>query len=141
LSTPSKPKILVVDDSETVLDITRLILEEHGFDVITLENPLAIPRAIRKERPDLVMVDVNMPSLSGDMVAKVVNGHGVSRNAVLVLYSDIPEAELALRAKQSGAAGYIVKTDDELKLVKQVRHWLSTRTAAATPLPPPVHER
>ncbi len=101
-----------------------MALEDEGFDVITMENPLVLAAAVRKERPDLVLIDVNMPAVTGDVVTGIVNSHGVTRRTPVVLYSDIPVEELAERARRCGASGFIRKTADEDDFVRRVRSFL-----------------
>jgi two-component system chemotaxis response regulator CheB len=131
-STPSPPpdgsngrgKVLMVDDSAVVLEAGRLALEDAGFSVVTLDNPLTVAGAVRRERPDLVLIDVNMPAVTGDIVAQIVNQHGITSKIKVVLYSDISESELQARAKKCGARGYIQKTGDEDELIRQVSEFM-----------------
>ncbi len=117
-------KILLVDDSDVVLEANRIALEEHGFNVITLDNPYAVPYVVRKELPDLVLVDVNMPTMKGDMVAKIIANYGIHKRAPILLHSDLPEKDLRARAERAGAAGFIRKTPDRAAFVDHIRHWL-----------------
>ena len=53
--------ILVVDDSEVVLNVTRTLLEAVGYRVLTHSGPAGCVAVILQEKPDLVLIDVNMP--------------------------------------------------------------------------------
>ena len=121
-----KQKILVVDDSKVVLEGTAMALEDAGFDVITLDNPLSVAHVLRKEQPALMLIDVNMPTLTGDRVTAILSkrASGPGRTRIL-LHSDVNEAELSARAGQCGADGYIVKTGNEFEFVRQVQRALS----------------
>jgi CheY-like chemotaxis protein len=120
----SKAKVMMVDDSDVVLEAGRIALEENGFEVITLDNPLLVAVAVRREAPDLVLLDVNMPALKGDAVTKIITGHGLNKRIPVVLYSDISLAELEKRARECGATGFLRKTNDEEEFIRQVREWL-----------------
>ena len=61
-------KILIIDDSELVLAATRGMLESLGFLVVTVSSPIGAVLVAAEERPDLVLVDLSMASLSGDRV-------------------------------------------------------------------------
>jgi len=104
-------KVLLVDDSEYVRDLVEMTLEDAGFLVISLNGPFAVASRINEERPDLVLVDVNMPALPGDKVVEFVR-RGSSWTCPIVLFSDRPESELKALALRCGAAGYIRKTGD-----------------------------
>jgi serine/threonine protein kinase len=117
-------KILVVDDSDVALEAARISLEESGFDVVTLENPLVLVTKVRAESPDLVLLDISMPALAGDELVGIVGRHQDMAHTPVVLHSDLPKETLAERARNCGAAGYIQKTADPDEFVKQVRRWL-----------------
>ena len=118
-------KILVVDDSDLVRDVTRMMLEEYGYEVVTLDSGLGLSRALGREKPDLVLVDVSMPALSGNQIVDVARQHKLHR-CPMVLFSDRPASELSLLAKQCGAAGFIQKTSNAKTLAQSVERFLVT---------------
>lgn len=118
-------KILVVDDSPILLESTALALEEAGHEVLTLDNPLSVASVVRRERPALMLIDLNMPTLTGDMVARIVSEYGVAREMKVVLYSDVDETELARRASNCGATGFIPKRFMGEQLAEQVSRFLT----------------
>jgi DNA-binding response OmpR family regulator len=120
---PAK-KVLLVDDSDVVLEAGRIALEEQGLEVITLDNPYAVPYVIRKEQPDLVLIDVNMPTMKGDLAAKLIADYGMQKKAPVLLHSTLSDDELSVRVHSSGAAGFIRKTSDREIFVKRVMAWL-----------------
>ncbi len=120
-----KQKILLVDDSPVILEAGKMALEDAGFEVNTLDNPLTLANVMWRTRPDLVLLDVNMPAVTGDVVAKIIGRHGVSSTIPVVLYSDVPSTDLQERAKRCGARGFIRKTGDDAQLVAAVRRFLS----------------
>lgn len=128
----SAQKILLVDDSDVVLEANRIALEECGYTVITLDNPYAVPYVVRKEQPDLVLVDVNMPTMKGDMVAKIIANYGMHLRAPILLHSDMNDGELSRRAERCGAAGFIRKTTDRGTFVDRVRAWLKPKGTPQT---------
>ncbi len=117
-------KVMVVDDSPVILAATRMTLEDAGYEVLSLENPLLVANAVRREKPDLVLIDVNMPAITGDLVAQIVAQHQRQLNVKVVLYSDMPSAHLAERAQRCGAIGFVRKTANEDDLIAQVRQFL-----------------
>src|SRR5262249_26271874 len=69
-STTRRMRFMVVDDDPVVLEVTRERLSFMGYDVIVRESALGTSAAILRERPDVVLLDVNMPSLSGEQLAQ-----------------------------------------------------------------------
>jgi two-component system sensor histidine kinase ChiS len=122
---PSMPqKILVVDDSDLCRDLTRMMLEDHGYQVVTMESGLGLSRALGREKPDLVLLDVSMPALSGNQVVEVTRQHRLHR-CPIVLFSDRPASELSILARDCGAAGFIAKTSNAAALAQLVGRFLA----------------
>jgi DNA-binding NtrC family response regulator len=117
--------ILVIDDSEVVLEMTRFTLEAAGFRVRTRDRAQGSIVAILHERPDLVLLDVNMPNMSGESIADILSRAGPSRGTVIVLYSSLPVNALRMKALAAGAHGFIQKTSVQADLVRQVNAFLS----------------
>lgn len=116
-------KILVVDDSDLCRDLTRMMLEDHGYEVVTLESGLGLSRALGREKPDLVLLDVSMPAVSGTQIVEVTRQHKLHR-CPIVLFSDRPPAELSRLATSCGAAGFIAKTSNAQTLARSVERFL-----------------
>jgi two-component system OmpR family response regulator len=121
---PRRPKILIVDDSEVVCESVSMILEPRGFDVVMLTSLFTFVQTLSTEKPDLALVDVSMPALSGDKLIEIANKHRESR-CPMVLFSDRAVEELARLVKTCGAAGYIKKTGNADTLVREVQGYLT----------------
>lgn len=121
-ASPARKRILVVDDSPIVLESTRVTLEGAGFEVKTLDNPLMVPSAMRREHFDLVMLDVSMPVVQGDQVMRALKGHELS-NAPVILFSDRDESQLRELANSCGAAGWLRKSAGPRALVDTVKRY------------------
>jgi CheY-like chemotaxis protein len=116
--------ILVIDDNAVVLEMTRATLEQAGFRVITRERASGAITAVLQERPDLVLLDVNMPNMTGDSLADVLSRTRATRGTLVVLYSSLPANALRAKALAAGAHGFIQKSGIQLDLVRQVRAFL-----------------
>jgi DNA-binding response OmpR family regulator len=123
--------ILVIDDSEVVLEMTRFTLETAGFRVRTRDRAQGSIVAILHERPDLVLLDVNMPNMSGESIADILSRSGPARGTVIVLYSSLPVNALRMKALAAGAHGFIQKTSVQADLVRQVNAFLSQNDSHA----------
>ena len=120
----SKSKVMIVDDDNLMLQITGDALEEAGFDVIRRSNPLGTTAAIRKESPDCIIVDVNMPGLSGDRLVELIKKNS-KINIKIILHSDRAEVELQKIAEESGADGFIKKDGDHIEMLRKVQSLIS----------------
>ena len=116
--------VLVIDDNAVVLEMTRSTLELAGFRVVTRDRATGAIAAVVHERPDLVLLDVNMPHMTGDSLADILSRTRATRATKVVLYSSLPANALRLKALATGAQGYIQKTSVQIDLVRQVRAFL-----------------
>ncbi len=105
----SKQRILVIDDDSIHLDTTRQLLESEGYEVQTHDQPFGSTNAIMKFQPDLVLLDVNMPGLSGEKLADVYRANARTRTARVMLYSSNDEDALREASKRLQLDGYICK--------------------------------
>lgn len=116
--------ILVIDDNAVVLEITRSTLEQAGYRVSTRDRSTGAIAAILHERPDLVLLDVNVPNMTGDSLADVLGRTRAARGTLVVLHSSLPANALRMKALAAGAHGFIQKTGLQSDLVRQVRAFL-----------------
>lgn len=113
-------KIMIVDDSKLILQITKDILENEGYQVITRENPIGTTAAIRNEKPDCLLLDVNMPGLSGSEVMDFVNIDNRS-GLKIILHSSMDEEKLRQLTEEKGADGFIKKTNNRNRFILQLK--------------------
>jgi CheY-like chemotaxis protein len=93
MTATAAPRILVVDDTPALLDVIRTCLEDEGYRVRTcLESRYAAQMA-RDERPDVIMLDVFMPEVSGwEVLAELRADPAFSRTPVIVCTAFVAEA-------------------------------------------------
>jgi CheY-like chemotaxis protein len=124
-SSVGKGKILVIDDSETALSIARRMLEAAGYTVLTSNSALRLPALVHSEKPDLILLDVEMPALRGDQVLELTKLFDFLQKSPIVLHSAKSDDELKELASRSGASGYIKKTPNSIAFIGQVDEWIS----------------
>lgn len=110
-------KIMIVDDSEITLEVTAYALESAGYSVTALQSPLGLTSALYDHRPDLLLIDVDMPALSGAKVAELVRSNKSFDRIQVILYSSRPSEELQAAVEMSGSNGFLQKTGDVEDLV------------------------
>jgi CheY-like chemotaxis protein len=134
-----KPKIVVIDDSEIVLEVTKGALEGAGYDVVTHDRPAGCVALILHEKPDLVLMDVNMPGLGGDTIVSVLGKAAPTSDTVVLLHSSLSAEVLRTKSATAGAHGFIQKSGDLFGLVREVNRWLkrvnSSGNMRAAPIP------
>lgn len=101
--------ILIVDDSETIRTQLRVLLESRGFRVTEADNGHAGLERAAREKHDLIIVDVNMPVMSGiEMVAGVRALPEHAATPIFVLTTE-SSRDVAKQGKDAGATAWIVK--------------------------------
>ncbi len=115
-------RILVVDDSRLCLNAIKESLLPQGHDIVLTENPLEVPHLIRERKPDLVLIDLNMPTMRGDVVARIIR-KAFGRDVVVLLHTEVPDEARAMIGP-CGADGVIAKSADEEGFVNAVTGYL-----------------
>jgi CheY-like chemotaxis protein len=106
-------KIMIVDDDAVSLEVAVAIFEDLGHTVLQRSSSLGTMLAVRRDRPDVVLLDVQMPGLSGDSLGMLLVGAKLEHEPIVILHSSTGGAELEALAKSCNAAGYIEKTSDQ----------------------------
>jgi DNA-binding NarL/FixJ family response regulator len=119
-----KPKIVVIDDNEVVLEFTKNALEGAGYEVVTHDRSTGCVALILHEKPELALIDVNLPGLAGDTVVTVLSKAAPNSETVVLLHSSLPAEVLKTKASLAGAHGFIHKSGDSFGLVREVNRWL-----------------
>ena len=112
-------KVLHVDDDERTLRVVARFLEGAGFEVVSTTNPF-IAMIIKNERPDIIVMDVDMPLLPGDRIVSIIRGNNLSTLPV-VYFSGRPARELAALAAKTQPAAYTQKEGGLPALVEKIR--------------------
>jgi CheY-like chemotaxis protein len=121
---PGKAKILVIDDDEKALAVAKRQLEAAGYEVLISASALKLPVIVQREKPDLVLLDVEMPALSGEHVLDLTSMFDFLRTVPIVLHSARGEEELQALVAKSNARGYIRKSSNPISFVQQVEKYL-----------------
>ncbi|MFH1618790.1 MAG: response regulator, partial [bacterium] len=104
---PERSKILVVDDEESVRRVLVRFLGGKGYEVIEARDGEEAVGIMNKEKPDLVLLDINMPKKNGVQTLKEIRA-GWPETGVIMLTGN-EELELAHECMKAGAADYISK--------------------------------
>lgn len=107
----NKKTVLVVDDDEMHLYTTKELLQDERITVHTHLNGFGVTNLVRELQPDLVLLDINMPALSGDNLAALLHANDSTARVPVVFHSSNDEDSLRKIAAIHGARGYICKGD------------------------------
>jgi CheY-like chemotaxis protein len=108
------PRVLLIDDDAAIRMLCSVSLRAHGIEVIEAEDGEQGLELVRRERPDLVLLDVSMPGLDGFEVGELVRRHRKTRHIPLMFLSG--EAENDARARELGAIACLAKPFDPVAL-------------------------
>lgn len=110
LSRMENKKILICDDDEGIIDVLELILEDTGYTIISELNSLNANALILSTKPDLVILDLWMPVISGDQILRTLrNSPDTESLPVIVMSASRDGADIATAA---GASAYVAKPFD-----------------------------
>ncbi len=115
--------ILIVDDSQVERTRLKSLLSKEGFRITTAENGALGVEAAKKELPDLILMDVNMPELDGFAATRALRNEESTKHIPVVLVTVKDQKADKAWGKMLGAKGYITKpyTDEEvLSIVKSL---------------------
>jgi two-component system response regulator EvgA len=103
-------RVLIVDDHESFRSSARLLLEAEGYDVVgEAENGAAGLRAAAELRPDVILLDVQLPDLDGfDVAARLATGDDAPR---IVVTSSRDASDFGPAIERSGALGFVPKNE------------------------------
>jgi DNA-binding response OmpR family regulator len=115
-----RKQILIVDDSALVLDMMSAALHAAGYEVLVARDLAQLEEHRTRNRPDLVLMDVQMPEAFGDDVAMFLRA-AKEVEAPIYLFSTLDETELKRRATDAEIDGFIPKQVGAEGIVQRVR--------------------
>jgi CheY-like chemotaxis protein len=118
-----RKKILAVDDSRTALLVEKAILE-GAFDVVTASSGEESLGRAATEAPDLVLMDLEMPGISGLEACRRMRDEPATRTTPIILVTSHSEAESLEGAFLHGCTDYVIKPIDGDELLLKVRSYL-----------------
>lgn len=116
--------IMVVDDEEDILSLMREILTREGHTVITASGGREALEKLKHVKPDLILLDIMMPEMSGYQVCKMIKQNEDTKEITVAMLTVKSEEEDKIRALDASSADwYFTKPIDVAKFVRSVR-WL-----------------
>ena len=110
--------ILICDDDEGILEMLEILLVDVGYRVVPVLNSLDIYTIIKRENPDLLLLDLWMPVLSGDQVLKTLRQDPKTHDLPVIVISASTEGKKI--ATNAGATDYVAKPFDLNALIIKI---------------------
>jgi PleD family two-component response regulator len=117
-------KILLVDDSATVLMMERMILSQGRYELLQAKNGKEAVEKAKRDRPDLILMDVVMPELDGFGALAALRGDDVTRDIPIIMVTTRSEASSMETGFARGCNDYVTKPVNSAELLAKVRNLL-----------------
>jgi len=116
-------KILIVDDSVSMVRMIQSVLEKEGYRAIGISDPSQIEQTIDSEGPNLILLDVVMPERDGFQVCRSLKNSQAYKSIPIIVVSGKSTPSDRFWAEQQGANGYVVKPFEPVDLLREVRRF------------------
>lgn len=105
------PKIAIIEDDQAISQMYRFKFEAEGFDVQTAENGKLGLELIQKMKPDIILLDLMMPEMTGDEVLVKLRESSWGKHIKVIILTNMGEQEIPDNVKKMGVSGIILKAN------------------------------
>jgi len=120
----ARVRILLVDDEPDLVDTIQCRLEANSFDVITASDGKEGLEKAAKEKPDIILLDTNMPVMNGHEMLEQLRKHPDTKGIPVIMCTALCEAQDIAKASAYGIADYVTKPFDCTELVEKITNAL-----------------
>jgi DNA-binding response OmpR family regulator len=124
------PTVVIADDSPTLRRIVTSVLTREGFEVVTAEDGVEAVQAVFRVRPDAIVLDVQMPRVSGYVAARLLKDDWQTSDIPIVLLTSLDAASDRYWGAQTGADRYLTKDFEAPELVAAVTEAIAAAEVA-----------
>ena len=114
-------KILIVEDDPTTVQLIEFLLKKNGFEVLIAYDGLEALEISKKEKADLILMDVMMPKMDGIEAIEKLKKDETTRDIPIVILSALGQEMDVMRGLQAGALSYIVKPFSPNELLDEIK--------------------
>lgn len=123
--TPRSPlKILVADDDEDILNLIRSALLPENYSILVARDGIEALDVARVERPDLIVLDIEMPGRNGYEACRLLRSDPLTHHAPIIMLTSRSSERDIVEGFEGGAQDYITKPFSLAHLRARVRTWL-----------------
>ena len=123
-------RILVLDDEPDVTELLEYKLEQEGYRVQVLNDPLEFVAKVRDFEPDLIVLDILMPELNGLQLCRIVRSDPAMKHVPIIFLSARGEADDRVKGLETGADDYISKPFNAKELMLRIGNMLNRSSAS-----------
>jgi twitching motility two-component system response regulator PilH len=124
------PSVVIADDSPTLRRILTSVLSKEGFDIVPAEDGVSAVQQVFRTMPDVVVLDVQMPRVSGYVAARLLKDDWQTADIPIILLTSLDAASDRYWGAQTGADRYFTKDFEAPQLVAAVHEVIDSATAA-----------
>lgn len=122
-----RPKVLIVDDNATNVELISVQLKPFNYDLRKAYDGEQALEAIRKDPPDLILLDLMMPRMSGYEVCKVLKADPATHLIPTIIVTALKELDDKIKAIELGADDFLMKPYNKLELITRVKSLLRVK--------------
>lgn len=125
----SKPRVLIVDDNPTNLDVLFSFLESQGYEVFVAEDGASALERVEFAKPDVVLLDVMMPGLDGFQTCEIMKNNPVTRDIPVIYVTALGGVGDKVKGFDTGGVDYITKPYQNQEVLARVRTHVALKQA------------
>jgi chemosensory pili system protein ChpA (sensor histidine kinase/response regulator) len=122
------PLVLIVDDSLTIRKVTSRLMTRVGYHVETAKDGFEALQAVNERRPDIILLDIEMPKMDGFEFAKLMRGDIQTRDIPIIMITSRTAEKHRKHAQELGVDAYLGKPYQEEELLENIRKFLMPTT-------------
>jgi DNA-binding response OmpR family regulator len=103
--------IAIIEDDQAISQMYRFKFEAEGFNVESAENGMLGLQLIEKMKPDIILLDLMMPEMTGDVMLEKLRATSWGKNFKVIILTNMGEQEIPAKVKELGVIGVILKAD------------------------------
>ncbi len=119
--------VMIVDDSVTVRKVTSRLLERQGYDIVTAKDGVDAIEQLENVRPDLMLLDIEMPRMDGFEVTNLVRHHDIHRDLPIIMITSRTGEKHRERAFSLGVTHYMGKPFQEAELLANIQQLIAEK--------------
>ena len=128
----NRKKILLVDDSNTILMMEKFILRNDPYELLSASNGEEAVSKAAEHQPDLILLDVIMPKMGGFEACRLIRENELTRSIPVIMVTTRGEAANVETGWANGCTDYVTKPINAVELLAKVRSILGEPTCAAS---------